>query len=295
MLDPRWSRPGAAGGDRRRPRGRLIERLDRRGKYLIVALEDDVHLVMHLRMTGNLLLADQEPPHTRVLFDARRRPAPALRGRAPLRDRRRAARERRAGRLLRVAPGRGAPGPRLHRRGPAGPGARARQPVKAFLLNQERIAGVGNIYADEALFRARIHPLPAGGHPEAGADRGAPRRRGGDAQPGSTRRAPRSTTSATSTAPRAGSRTASWCTRGRASPAPRGGTIRKMRAAGRGTYVCERCQPSASARQAAPAVRPPSASASSSSSILRGRPPPARGSRPPSAGPPASAGTSSAR
>ena len=38
-----------------------------------------------------------------------------------------------------------------------------RQPVKAFLLNQERIAGVGNIYADEALLRARIHPLQAGG------------------------------------------------------------------------------------------------------------------------------------
>jgi formamidopyrimidine-DNA glycosylase len=36
-------------------------------------------------------------------------------------------------------------------------------PVKAFLLDQRRIAGVGNIYADEALFRARIHPLrPAG-------------------------------------------------------------------------------------------------------------------------------------
>ena len=31
--------------------------------------------------------------------------------------------------------------------------------MKAFLLNQERVAGVGNIYADEALFRARIHPL----------------------------------------------------------------------------------------------------------------------------------------
>src|SRR5205814_4175984 len=34
-----------------------------------------------------------------------------------------------------------------------------RAPVKSFLLTQERIAGVGNIYADEALFRARIHPL----------------------------------------------------------------------------------------------------------------------------------------
>src|SRR3712207_646226 len=38
-----------------------------------------------------------------------------------------------------------------------------RAPIKAFLLDQRRVAGVGNIYADEALFRARIHPLrPAG-------------------------------------------------------------------------------------------------------------------------------------
>ncbi len=38
-----------------------------------------------------------------------------------------------------------------------------RAPIKAFLLDQRRIAGVGNIYADEALWRARIHPLrPAG-------------------------------------------------------------------------------------------------------------------------------------
>ena len=38
-----------------------------------------------------------------------------------------------------------------------------RAPVKAFLLDQRRVAGVGNIYADEALFRAGIHPLrPAG-------------------------------------------------------------------------------------------------------------------------------------
>ena len=35
----------------------------------------------------------------------------------------------------------------------------SRAPVKAFLLDQKRVAGVGNIYADEALFRARVHPL----------------------------------------------------------------------------------------------------------------------------------------
>src|SRR4029079_17753126 len=38
-----------------------------------------------------------------------------------------------------------------------------RAPLKSFLLNQTRISGIGNIYADEALFRARLHPLsPAG-------------------------------------------------------------------------------------------------------------------------------------
>ena len=38
-----------------------------------------------------------------------------------------------------------------------------RAPLKSFLLNQTRVAGIGNIYADEALFRARLHPLsPAG-------------------------------------------------------------------------------------------------------------------------------------
>jgi len=38
-----------------------------------------------------------------------------------------------------------------------------RAPLKAFLLDQRRLAGVGNIYADEALFRARLHPLRAAG------------------------------------------------------------------------------------------------------------------------------------
>jgi formamidopyrimidine-DNA glycosylase len=38
-------------------------------------------------------------------------------------------------------------------------GATSRAPIKAFLLDQKRVAGVGNIYADEALFRAQIHPL----------------------------------------------------------------------------------------------------------------------------------------
>ena len=61
--------------------GRRIEALDRRGKYLIWPLEDEVHVVMHLRMTGNLLIiGEQQPPYTRVLLhldlEARRSRSP---------------------------------------------------------------------------------------------------------------------------------------------------------------------------------------------------------------------------
>ena len=72
--------------------------------------------------------------------------------------------------------------PRVHRRASARRwrGA-APAPVKAFVLDQRRIAGVGNIYADEALFRAGIHPLrPAGrltqGRLGAASGRGSRRR-----------------------------------------------------------------------------------------------------------------------
>ena len=120
-----------------------------------------------------------------------------------------------------------------------------RAPVKAFLLDQRRIAGVGNIYADEALFRARIHPLRPAGSAHARAVRRA-RGRGARGAAGRPRRraARRSTTSATPTASAAPSRTSSSSTcarasRARAAAAP----VVKFVAAGRGTYVCERCQP----------------------------------------------------
>ncbi len=49
--------------------GRRIERLGRRGKYLVLELADDVHLLMHLRMTGNLLYdPDPATPYARVVF-----------------------------------------------------------------------------------------------------------------------------------------------------------------------------------------------------------------------------------
>ena len=71
MLDPLWSRPAAPRDVERALTGRRIEALRRRGKYLIADLDGDRHLVMHLRMTGNLLWVppgdDREPrPHLSV-------------------------------------------------------------------------------------------------------------------------------------------------------------------------------------------------------------------------------------
>ena len=60
ILDPRWCEPAPPNEVQDAVAGRRIERLARRGKYLVLELEDDVHLVMHLRMTGNLLLAPSD-------------------------------------------------------------------------------------------------------------------------------------------------------------------------------------------------------------------------------------------
>jgi formamidopyrimidine-DNA glycosylase len=161
VLDPRWCEPAPPEAIEDALRGRVIEEVGRRGKYLILSLEDDVHLVMHLRMTGNLLIAndDDEPAHLRVdirlddgkrlLFvDVRRfGTGDVLLGGDALADY--------FGSRLGVEPLSAdftADALRALARG-------RKQPVKAFLLNQERIAGVGNIYADEALWRAMIHPL----------------------------------------------------------------------------------------------------------------------------------------
>src|SRR5271170_6834472 len=167
ILDPRWSRPIAPEEFTSALLGRRIEALGRRGKYLLWSFQDDVHLAQHLRMTGVVLCEpDPEPAHTRVRLEL---VAPGVRRRLVIVDPRRfgtgelllgsdaveeffSARlglepfdERFTGEHLRgLARGRSAP-------------------IKALLLDQRRIAGVGNIYADEALFRARIHPRRAAG------------------------------------------------------------------------------------------------------------------------------------
>jgi formamidopyrimidine-DNA glycosylase len=165
VLDRRWSRPGDPREIERAVGGRRIEGFGRRGKYLLVSLEGGKVLIMHLRMSGNLLLVDGErpsDPHLRARFrlddgrqlwfvDARRFGEGSLLdvGEVEARFRGRVGVEPlsqafTAAELGRIAAGRKAP-------------------LKSFLLNQTGIAGIGNIYADEALFRARLHPLsPAG-------------------------------------------------------------------------------------------------------------------------------------
>jgi formamidopyrimidine-DNA glycosylase len=120
----------------------------------------------------------------------------------------------------------------------------SRAPIKAFLLDQKKIAGVGNIYADEALFRARIHPLrPANRITRAQAkalrDAVVESLMAGLAAKGATIDDFRDPYGVS------GSFQDQFLVHLREhEPCPTCGTpVRKLRAAGRGTYVCERCQP----------------------------------------------------
>lgn len=143
-------------------RGRRFERFNRRGKYMLFGLESGESLIVHLRMTGEVRV---HPPtvepdkHTHLLLhlDSGER----LHYRDP----------RKFGRLWLVAD----PEDVLHRLGPEplDESFRAEElgrrlagrtaSIKALLLNQAILAGVGNIYADEALFLAGIDPRRGGG------------------------------------------------------------------------------------------------------------------------------------
>jgi formamidopyrimidine-DNA glycosylase len=159
VLDPRWCAPLAPQAVRDAVEGRRVEALTRRGKYLTWTFADEVHLATHLRMTGAFLI-DPPPgePYARVVLDlddAEVRFCDPRRfgtGELLLGDDALAAfyaarlgLEPLSGELTGAAL-------RARARG-------RRAPVKAFLLDQRHVAGVGNIYADEALFRARLHPL----------------------------------------------------------------------------------------------------------------------------------------
>lgn len=143
--------------DVERAGGRKVLEVARRGKFLICPLDEGLELVMHLGMTGSFSFSSHDA-YTRAwlaLDDGRT---------LYFRD------VRRFGRMAVVNAGQYAAIPTLAMLGPeplsdefdpelfAVALARTASPVKSFLMSQKPVAGVGNIYADEALWLARIHP-----------------------------------------------------------------------------------------------------------------------------------------
>ncbi len=166
--------------------GRRIDAVDRRGKYLLLRLYGDRTLAMHLRMTGNLLLQE---PGSDLVADLEGAVPPARRGctragrrcaifapRSSSTTARECCSPTRGGSARRSSSTATAVDEYLAARIGVEPlsgsltaeevcrlASGRRAPLKSFLLNQKGIAGIGNIYADEALHRAALHPLsPAG-------------------------------------------------------------------------------------------------------------------------------------
>jgi formamidopyrimidine-DNA glycosylase len=141
--------------------GRHIESIDRRGKWIVLRLDDGSFLVFHMGMTGQLTVVDEatpQPDHLHLVFSLDSRPK-QLR----FRD------SRRFGSATRFA--NQAELDSLFAENELGPepfdlDARAwrsnladtKRPIKAVLTDQSVVAGVGNIYADEVLFAACVHP-----------------------------------------------------------------------------------------------------------------------------------------
>jgi formamidopyrimidine-DNA glycosylase len=140
---------------RRLIRGQAVRCVTRRGKYIGVECDGGAFFTVHLRMTGKLLrrLGAGDRPHLRAEFSF------ADGSRLYFVDARKFGR-------MRLWPCRGESCPGL---GPeplrpaavraALGGRRTKRPIKSVLLDQAVLAGIGNIYADEALFAAGIHPL----------------------------------------------------------------------------------------------------------------------------------------
>jgi formamidopyrimidine-DNA glycosylase len=156
ILDDKLVCGGSAEEVRRGLIGQKIESLGRRGKYLIFHLSNGRSLIIHLRMTGSLLLNPKGVDHyARAAFHL------SNGHRLVFRDR------RRLGLMWLVddanaVVGKLGPEPLDKSFTPDVLGQRLSRhhiPVKAALLDQGIVAGIGNMYADEALFAARIHPL----------------------------------------------------------------------------------------------------------------------------------------
>jgi len=269
IADPRLVRPYEPAEVAAELEGERVAAVERRGKYLVVRFESGRVLLVHLRMTGSLLHARNGSlpvdPHRRAVVTLDDGSDVAYRD------------VRRFGTWLLLEPGETEPylgtrvgdepldtlftaarlGERL---------AGRRTSLKAALLDQRTLAGMGNIYADEALWRARLNPL----RPAAGLDRAELRRlhRGiraalehGLARQGSTLRDYRLPDGG------GGSMQNEFRVYGRVDePCDRCGTaIARTRVAGRTTWFCPTCQPEEPVQAARSSSRRPSRSSRRSS------------------------------
>jgi len=245
--DPRLVRPFEPVAVAADLEGERVAELGRRGKYLIFRFESGRVLLVHLRMTGSFRHrrygVGEDDPHRRAVVRLDDGSDVAYRD------------VRRFGTWLLVEPEELEPylaerlgeEPLLAGFTPARLARRLagrRAPIKAALLDQRTLAGLGNIYVDEALWRARIHPKRSAGDLDANDVRrlhsairrvleAAIERRGSTLRDYSTPRG------------RRGSMQREFKVYGRVDKhCDRCGTpIEKTRAGGRGTWYCPHCQP----------------------------------------------------
>lgn len=141
--------------------GKVVTAVDRRGKYLLVGFDDETWLTVHRKMSGNLLLVSGESPlepHTHLII--------GLEGGEDLRfvDARKFGRVyffRSRDQLDEFLAERLGPDSllELDEKLLAARLRKRKGRIKTLLLDQAFVAGVGNLYADEALWEARLHPL----------------------------------------------------------------------------------------------------------------------------------------
>jgi formamidopyrimidine-DNA glycosylase len=241
ILDPRLTRPVDLFEVAEELEGDVVVAVERRGKYLLLRLESGLALLVHLRMTGSFGFTPVTHERAVVELDDGSRLA--------YRD------VRRFGTWLVLENAELEPylaakngpeplGPRFTSRWLGAQLARRRASLKAVLLDQRVVAGLGNIYADEALWRARLSPLRHANSLSAAevtrlarAIRAALRT--GIARQGSTLsdyRAPDGAPGSMQEQFRVYGRDGEPCHRC-------GTTIAKTRVGGRGTWYCPRCQP----------------------------------------------------
>jgi formamidopyrimidine-DNA glycosylase len=251
ISDPRLTRPHDPFEVARELEGERVTKVDRRGKYLIVRFESGRALLIHLRMTGSLRHAEDgehgvetlpEDPHRRAVVNLDDGSDVAYRD------------VRRFGTWLLLEPSevdtyidaRVGPEPLedgYKAKDLAEKLAHRRAPIKAAILDQRTVAGVGNIYADEALWRAKVHPLTPANELTPDEVKAVHKGIRASLQAGVRRQG---STLRDYQLPDGSSGTAQdrFKVYGRTGlPCPRDGTpIDKIRVAGRGTWYCPTCQ-----------------------------------------------------